>query len=251
MIDRNSFISNPAERRSPSSDHKDETLKRISQINYNSLKSVVELIKRALSNGPVRVVLIGRADDSSVDKITYASNYEIAAARINSVRYLLQERLIEEQVPPRQMAAIDWSQSPFSNDESLAPKEKQPNERSKITQVLDNDIPTSDVREEKLPQELVSRIEEDLNFKYGDKSWCGEFRELLGRLKTQVSRKKVTLQKMRNIYGDIERWANYKDSGKVAEAERLGDDIDAELYQIYPDVSGPWKFMFMTFSQAH
>jgi hypothetical protein len=217
--------------------HKDDALKRISQINDNSLKSVVELIKQSLSNGPVRVLLIGRADDSSVDKITYASNYEIAAARINSVRYLLQEKLIEEQVTPRQMDAIDWRESPFSNDESLTPKEKQPGERSKFTQVLDNDISTQDIREEKVPQELVSRIDEDLNFKHGDKGWSGEFRELLGRLKTEVSKNKVTLQQMRNIYGDIERWTNHKIGGNAAEAERLRDDIDADLYYI-EDLSG-------------
>ena len=215
----------------------DKKFTRISQINDNSLRSVVDLIKKALPNGTVRVLLIGRADDSSVDKVTYASNYEIASARINSVRYLLQEKLIEEQVPPRQLAAIEWLQSPFSNDESLTPKEKQPGERSKITQVLDTGIPTSDKKEERVPKDLIMRLDEDLNFNYGDKPWCDEFRELLGRLKAQVQQNKVTLQQMRDINGDIVRWANYKDSGKVTEAERLADDIDAELYQI-EDLSG-------------
>jgi hypothetical protein len=217
----------------------DDGLKRISRINDNSLRSIADLIKQGLSNGPVRVLLVGRADDSSVDKVTYASNYEIASARINSVRYLLQEKLVEDKVPPRQLHSIDWIESPFSNDESLTPKEKLPGELSKITQVLDNGTPPlpPDINKDKVPRELVNKIDEDLNFKYADKPWCNEFRELLGRLKAEVLTNKVTLQKMRDINDDIARWASFKDNGKLPEAERLGDDIDAELYQI-EDLSG-------------
>lgn len=213
-------------------DTDNDQLQRISRINDSSLSSLVDLITKALPNGPLRVLLIGRADDKSVSKITYASNYEMADARINNVRYLLQEKLIEQNVSPKQLGSIEWVESPFSNDDSLRPKEKEGKELSKIAQVLDNGDLSSQTPESLVPKELVRRLDEDLNFKHGDKPWCNEFRSLLERLKNEVLKNKVSLQMMRDIHDDISRWAAFKDAADVPNAERLADDIDAALYQI-------------------
>ena len=217
--------------------NRDAKLNRIARINGNSLTSLVDSIKKALPKGTLRLLMIGRADDRSVNKVTYASNYEIANARIKSVRYILQEKLIEEGVPSKQLATIEWIESPFSNDGSLLPKEEQGPQLSKIAQVLDNDEDAPNESDVKVPKELIMRLDEDLSFKYGDKAWCDEYRALLGRLKDEVGKNKVTLQRMREIHGDIARWASHKETGEIERAERLEDDIDAKLYQI-EDPSG-------------
>jgi hypothetical protein len=209
----------------------DGRMKRIAHINEGSLTSLVEQIKKALPRGGLRVLLVGRADDSSVNGVTYSSNYEIAAARINSVRYLLQEKLIEDRVSPMDLAAIEWTASPFSNDGSLVPKEKQDPERSKIALVLDNEIGSAGPLGAKVPREFVARLDEDLTFKYGDRTWANDYRSLLGRLKDEVLKNTVTLEGMRQINDDITRWASYKERVDAQRAEGLKNGIDADLYQ--------------------
>lgn len=213
-------------------DNSDNRFKHIGRINERSLASLAEQIKLAVSRGNVRVLLVGRADEKSVDRVAYASNYDIAKARINSVRYLLQEKLIANHTPQRDLALIDWVESPFSSDATLVPKKKQEPEESKMSQVLDNETALAEETGAKVPKELLFKLDEDLNLKYGDKTWCSEFRDFLGRLREQARTNTVTLIEMRQIHDDITKWATLKDGADQTKAENLGDDIDAELYQI-------------------
>jgi Ion channel len=210
----------------------DARLKHIARINERSLSSLVDQIKNALSKGNLRVLLVGRADEKSVDKVAYSSNYDIAKARINSVRYLLQEKLIANHTPRNDLALIEWIESPFSSDVTLLPKRKTEREESKASQILDNETVAAADTDVKVPRELINKMDEDLNLKYGDKAWCGEFRDFLGRLREQARNNAVTLMEMRRIHDDITRWAGLKDGNDPTKAENLGDDIDAELYQI-------------------
>jgi ion channel len=228
-------------------DNPDKGMKRIALNNQSSLDSVVRLIKEALKkNGVVvRVELIGRADDNSVDKVTYASNYEIAAARVKSVRFLLQEKLIEEQLSPEDLAAIDWVESSFSNDETLPLKESDDGEASLIAHILNNENSHVEKPASKVSEKFIDAVD-NLNIESGPKAWKEELRDFLDRLKG-LSQKGVEEKTMQAILDHINEWDRVKEENEkkaVADAtegnkkaEKLWGNIDAELYQ-YEDPSG-------------
>jgi hypothetical protein len=213
----------------------DTTLEHIARINNRSMNSLVESIKLALTNGSMRILLVGRADDNRPNKIAYASNYEISAARIKSVRHLLQERLIADKVPLNALASIEWVESPFSNDPTLAPKARQGAESSKVTLILNNEYGSGNNAGATVPKEFISNLSTEI-FNIGNRKWKDDFRDFLVRLKT-LSQGSVPLESMQNILDDIHMWDNYKERGQEELAEKLGDDIDAELYAI-EDPSG-------------
>lgn len=208
----------------------DKGLKRIAEINAGSLKSLVDLIKNGLQNGGLRVLMVGRADEPPVNKVTYSSNYEIATARISSVRYLLQEKLIEEQVSPRDLATVEWVASPFSNDGSLKPKEKQEGEHSKSALVLNNTDAAATEASPEVPSDFYETVQKEYWY-HSEKPWHEAYRTLMGRLEHEVKDKPVTLE-MRQIHDDIATWAADMVDNKVQEAEKLRDVIDAKLYLV-------------------
>lgn len=211
---------------------RDQRLQHIARINMSSLNTLAEEVKRLLmENGrALRIELVGRADDNSVAKNTYASNYEIAAARINSVRYLLQQKLIMEHVPARHLAALEWVESPFSNDETLPPKLKQSREESKIALVLHNETESPGGAGPRAPKEFADNLDNQI-WNSSDKGWRKELADFLERLK-RVSGGPASMETILDIRGKITRWNEHKLKEETADAEKLGDEIDAQLYQI-------------------
>jgi hypothetical protein len=208
----------------------DPRLRHIARINNGSLNSLAESIKVAVKSGRLRISLIGRADDNSVDKVAYASNYEIAGARVNSVRYLLQEKLIGDGVSPTELAAIEWTGTPFSNDRTLAPKERKSTEASKISLVLNNDVAQMNKARIDVPREFTNNLDREI-WNSGGKEWKNEVRDFLERLKA-LSKGVVPLANLQRILDDIHTWDALRAGGNTVGAEKLGDDIDAELYEI-------------------
>jgi hypothetical protein len=229
-------------------DEPDIRLRHIARINNRSLDSLSESVKAMLPNGSIRILLVGRADDNRPSKIAYSSNYEISAARVKSVRYLLQERLIAEQVPLKALASIEWIESPFSNDPTLAPKERQGAELSKERLILNNENMQGSKSSQTVPKEFTNNLSNEI-FNNGNKDWKVDLRDFLGRLKT-LSQKSVALESMQKILDDIHMWDTYKMNGRAEMADKLGDDIDSELYAI-EDPSGRRRAVEVYFYEAH
>lgn len=228
-------------------DEGDDRVRHIARINNRSLNSLAESIRTSLNNGSMRVLLIGRADDNKPSKIAYASNYEISAARIRSVRYLLQERLIAENVPLKALDSIEWVEAPFSNDPTLAPKERMGAESSKVALILNNENGRGSKSGMTVPKEFISNLSNEI-FNNGSKEWKDDLRDFLRRLKA-LAEGSMQLESGQKILDDIHTWDAYKLSGQRDKAEKLGDDIDAELYAI-EDPSGRKRAVEVYFYNA-
>lgn len=106
-----------------------ETVKRRSQ-NFDNLKSVVTKIENATQNdGRIRIVLTGRADDTSTKGTPYSSNYELSQARAQNVEMKILETLTkgngtpENASPPAKWRNIEWVIIPLSNEPAVLPAE--------------------------------------------------------------------------------------------------------------------------------
>lgn len=195
----------------------DGKLRHIARINGGSLNSLEGFIRAALAKSTVRILLIGRADDNSVDKVSYSSNYEIAAARVKNVRYLLQESLIADHISPKALDRIEWIESPLSNDRTLPPKERRPAETSKLSLVLNNQVGIRNNPRAIVPKEFINNLNREI-WNSGSKDWKVELRDSLERLQA-LSQGSVALDAMQKILDDIHQWDALRASGKTEDAK--------------------------------
>jgi hypothetical protein len=98
--------------------------------NFKTLGDVVADIKKHTeNNGRIRIVLIGRADDTSTKGTPYSSNYELSQARAQNVEMKLLERLVMDDAtgaakpPLEKWLNIEWVILPLSNEPAVKPIE--------------------------------------------------------------------------------------------------------------------------------
>jgi hypothetical protein len=120
------------------SDSAKKTERYIAQINYNSLDAVVNDVRSALDqNKVVRLEIVGRADEHVNNGNSYTSNDGVSAARVRTIRYAIQEKLIGMNLSPHRLTDIQWIEMPLSNDPTLLPKRRK-SQSSRVSEAENN-----------------------------------------------------------------------------------------------------------------
>lgn len=236
----------------------------ISEINEYSLRSLVMKLKSALeANKMVRIELVGRADDNKLNtKGTYSSNYEVARVRLNNVRYALEEKLIELKVAPGRIAAVEWIELPFSNDETLRPKRRPPEpedriggdevkktlENSNAFWVLSDSAEAASRLELVEAQELLETIKSRQKDKHSD-ALRSEIRMLWERLTMCIAARNLTKKQGQRVIDDIDDWETMISQQKFKEAKDLRNQIEQELYNL-EDPEGSQRAVEASFFEA-
>lgn len=226
--------------------------KYIAEINKASLESLVSQIRDSLDNGGVlRVELFGRADDRGVARVgetrsvaanrnTYASNYEVAAARAMTVRHALVHKLLERNTEAADLSAIEWAELPLSNDASLEPREPGADAEDAIG-TIGLVTYAHAARETNQDQKLGSELLRELNAKAGlgrvNRAWRVEIQQYWKRLSTLAEAGKLSQTALNELYNEIEDWNELKGKGDVAAAARRKDHIERELFR-HEDLAG-------------
>jgi hypothetical protein len=95
----------------------DTEIKRVAERknkNYNSLRDIVEYIKKVKADEALRITIIGHADDEQTAGTPYQSNYELSEARAQNVRYKIIEQLASEDT--NRWRNIEWLCLSSSNE---------------------------------------------------------------------------------------------------------------------------------------
>jgi hypothetical protein len=180
----------------------------------------------------VRIEMVGRADDNAVNKVTYASNYEVAAARIKSVRFLLQQKLMEAGVFPAKLAAINWVETPFSNDTSLAPKRWKNDKNSLASLVENDDSAQQNASNQTQIQELIKKRRENNLQAAKDDATFNEVKLLWDRISKSAPEGPNAESAIWAAFRDINDWMNFVAKPDAAAASNMKDKIERELYQL-------------------
>lgn len=143
--------------------------------NIEHLDQISKAILESTNNGEgLRIELRGGADDSDLrEGTTYSSNYALSEARAQNIKYVMMNKLSEQDKKQRN---IEWFSLPLSSELSLAPplaqhkgEEAEENERSgeeKSTQIIKGSLRQRQALQEEQIQSEVRDLM--LNLSQGD-----------------------------------------------------------------------------------
>jgi hypothetical protein len=239
-------------------DSPDDNDKYISKINNESFADLLSEISGVLDTGKrARLVLVGRADDNGLskesngpkkkkaNKNTYASNHDLAATRIKTVRYELERLFIEKALSPTQLQTIDWIELAVSNDETLPLKALEESESGGFN----DDAVRNDPSE---PRATSDKVGEATKVKdvtdIVSKPLRADVQAYRRRLEKQAG--KLTKDNVNDLYNQIQEWIELKTSGENAKAARKKDIIEEALYRL-ENLTGSKRSVEVFFYEAH
>jgi len=212
----------------------------IAQINEASLLAVVNDVRSAIEQQKlVRIEIVGRADDNANRGNSYTSNDEVSAARVRSIRYAIQEKLIGQNLSSEQLAGLQWVEMPMSNDVTLLPKRRKSQNHNDDSEaennaflVLNNGSSRSTSSSQPRTQLSIDRHKEKCLQDNGGASaeQVDQAVEWWKRLGDAAKRTPVSDATIVSFYQDIKNWLGVSERSEISKA--LQDKISRELYQL-------------------